>query len=383
MAHAARARIDGCWTQYTAICHAVTSIGAEITLNTTADQLVPLAVATDPGPRSTRALHLPTRIPPNLFGIALGLAGLGDAWWAAEMALGAPSAVSNAAYTLAAIVWVGLLVAYVRQGPRQIASDLRDPVLGPFVTVAPITGMVLSLALAGFSFEAGRTLVVVFLAVTLGLGAWLMGQWIITDLEPDSAHPGYFLPTVAGGLIGAFTAAGVQLTALAELSFGIGIVSWLLLGSIVLNRLFFRPLLPAALLPTLAIEAAPPAMAGVAYWAITGGLADPFAYGLAGYAALMAVIQLRFVPTYRRLHFGPGMWAFTFAYSAIATNALLWIAHTRPPGATVYAVVVLACITILILAIAARTVVALIHHQFLPAAHVATAQPAQRRSQAA
>jgi tellurite resistance protein len=77
------------------------------------------------------------------------------------------------------------------------------------------------------------------------------------------------------------------------------------------------------------------------------------------------------------------MWAFTFAYSAIATDALLWIAHTRPPGATAYAVVVLACITILILAIAARTVVALIHHQFLPAAHAVTAQPAQRTPRAA
>jgi tellurite resistance protein len=238
--------------------------------------------------------------------------------------------------------------------------------------------MVLSLALAQVSFEAGRALVVVFLAITLGIGAWLTGQWILTELDPDSAHPGYFLPTVAGGLIGAFTTAGVQLQALSELSFGIGIVSWFLLGSIVLNRLFFRPLFPPALIPTLAIEAAPAAMAGVAYWAVTGGLADPFAYGLAGYAALMAVIQLRFVPIYRQLHFGPGMWAFTFAYSAIATDALLWIAQTRPPGAAAYAVVVLACITILILAVAARTVVALVHHQFLPAAQVHTEQPLQR-----
>jgi tellurite resistance protein len=341
--------------------------GAEVTLTTTAEQRVTVADR-----RARRDAYRPTRITPNLFGIALGLAGLGDAWWAAELALGAPSAVSNAAYVMAAIVWACLVVAYVRQGARQMAADLRVPVLAPFVTAAPLTGMVLSLALAQFSFETGRALVVVFLAATLALGAWLMGHWIITDLESESAHPGYFLPTVAGGLIGAFATAGVQLQTLAELSFGIGIISWLLLGSIVLNRLFFRRLLPVALLPTLAIESAPPAMAGVAYWAVTGGVPDAFAYGLAGYAALMAVIQLRFLPTYRRLQFGPGMWAFTFAYSAIATDALLWIAQSHAPGATAYAVFVLGCITILILAIAARTVVALSQHKFLPAAHVST-----------
>ena len=345
--------------------------GAEVTLTTTAEQLITVAER-----HARQDAHPSTRITPNLFGIALGLAGLGDAWWAAEFALGAPSAASNTAYALATVVWVGLIVAYLRQGPRQIVRDLRDPVLAPFVTAAPITGMVLSLALAQFSFEAGRTLVVVFLAATLVLGAWLMGHWIITDLQPESAHPGYFLPTVAGGLIGAFATAGVQLQALAQLSFGIGMVSWLLLGSIVLNRLFFRRLLPAPLLPTLAIESAPPAMAGVAYWAVTGGLADPFAYGLAGYAVLMAVIQLRFLPVYRRLQFGPGMWAFTFAYSAIATDALLWIAQSHAPGATAYAVVVLGFMTVLVLAIAARTVVALFQHTFLPPAHVSLEQQA-------
>jgi tellurite resistance protein len=34
------------------------------------------------------------------------------------------------------------------------------------------------------------------------------------------------------------------------MSFGIGMVCWLVLGSVVLNRLFFRPNLPAALVPT-------------------------------------------------------------------------------------------------------------------------------------
>jgi tellurite resistance protein len=59
--------------------------------------------------------------------------------------------------------------------------------------------------------------------------------------EPDSVHPGYFLPTAAGGLIGANAAAQVHLHALAQASFGIGVLSWAVLGSVILNRLFAGP----------------------------------------------------------------------------------------------------------------------------------------------
>jgi hypothetical protein len=108
------------------------------------------------------------------------------------------------------------------------------------------------------------------LAATIALGGWLTGQWMTGGIEPDSLHAGYFLPTAAGGLIGADAAAQVQLHALAQASFGIGIVSWILLGSTILNRLFTRPSLPSALVPTMAIELGIPAVAGSAYFAVAG-----------------------------------------------------------------------------------------------------------------
>jgi len=138
-----------------------------------------------------------------------------------------------------------------------------------------------------------------------------------------------------------------------------------MLGSLLLNRLFVRPMLPPPLVPTLAIEFAPPAVAGVAYFALTGGTVNFAAAALAGYAVLMAVAQLRFIPLYARLRFSPGLWAFTFPYAAGATDALLWLTATRPPGTTAYAVVVIVLMTALIAGIAARTVVAAARGQLL------------------
>src|ERR1700722_17944321 len=93
-------------------------------------------------------------------------------------------------------------------------------------------------------------LVAAYLAVTIGVGGWLTGQWMTGGIDPDSVHPGYFLPTAAGGLIGANAAAQVHLHGLAEASFGIGVIFWVLLSSMILKRLFTG----AALVPTMAIE---------------------------------------------------------------------------------------------------------------------------------
>jgi tellurite resistance protein len=307
------------------------------------------------------------RIPPNLFGIAFGLAGLAEAWHAAGPLLGVPRAVPAVIDVVAAGVWLALVLGYAAQGPRQVLADLRDPVLAPFVPVAAITAMILSASLASYAPGTGRVLVIVFLTLTIATGGWLTGQWITGDLDTERVHPGYFLPTVAGGLIGAFAAAQVGLHAVAEASFGIGVICWLLLGSIVLNRLFFRRWLPDPLVPTLAIELAPPAVAGLAYFALTGGATNMIAAALGGYTVLMALVQLRFVPRYTRLKFSPGFWAFTFSYAAATTDALKWVTAKRPPAAAACASTILAALTVLVAAIAVRTVIAAHRGQLFPA----------------
>jgi tellurite resistance protein TehA-like permease len=55
---------------------------------------------------------------------------------------------------------------------------------------------------------------------------------------------------------------------------GLGMICWLILGSIMPARLLFRPPPPEPLLPTLAIEIAPAAVASLAYLALDGGRVD-------------------------------------------------------------------------------------------------------------
>jgi tellurite resistance protein len=306
------------------------------------------------------------RIPPNTFGTAFGLCGLAGTWSVAAGAGLAPGWVAGAVLALAALTWLAVLVGYLAGGG--LRTDLVHPVFSPFVSLALITPMVLAAAgLAPLAPAVGAVLTDVFIALTVLHGAWFTGQLIYGDYPLDQLHPGYFLPTVAGGLVAATSAAQVGQPLLAQVMFGYGVVCWFVLGSIILARLFFRPALPAALTPTLAIEVAPAAVAALAWFALRGGGIDVVAQFLAGYGALMVLAQVRLLPLFARLRFSIGFWAFTFAWAAVASVALHWLVELRPPGYAVWGYAVLTAITALIGAIAVRSVVALVAGTLFPA----------------
>ena len=312
------------------------------------------------------------RIPPNTFGMPFGLVGLAGTWLAADDAGLVPRWIGDALLVLTAAVWLAVLLAYLRHalGARgTLRADLTHPVLSPFLSLPLIVPMVLAArGVEPHAHAVGAVLTDVFVALVVLHGSWFTGQLIYGDYSADQLHPGYFLPTVAGGLVASTSAAQVGQEGLGRVLFGYGVVCWLVLGSIILARLFFRPALPAALLPTLAIEVAPAPVANLAWFALGDGAIDEVAQFLAGYGVLMVLAQFRLLPAFLQLHFSVGFWAFTFAWTAVASATLQWITETRPAGSTLWAWLVLAAITALVGGIAVRTTYALARGALFPPA---------------
>ena len=308
-------------------------------------------------------------IPPNFFAIPFGLAGLAAVWRYANAQHIAPRSIGEALFVLAAVTFVLLTTALLTKlvvAPRLLRADLTNPIKNPFTSLFPISGMLLALGLVPYAHIIATMLFFIFFTATWLLGGWLTGQWIVGKHDADFIHPGYLLPTVAGGLVAANGAATLGFSALGWLSFGLGIVCWLMLGSVVLNRLFSRPQLPAALVPTLVVELGPPAVAGNAYFVLNGNKIDMLAYVLAGYVILMLLVQIRLVPLYYRTPFAPSFWSFTFPLAATASYTLHWLALLQPMGAILLSWIVLAMITLLIGGIATRSIIGLWHGTFLP-----------------
>jgi tellurite resistance protein len=319
------------------------------------------------------------RVPPSFFSIPFGIAGLGLVWLLMTSLYGSPAVISDVLFILAAAVWLVLafgVLARLTRAPAIVIGELRDPVLSPFWGVVFIVGMQLAIGLAPHAYGVARVVFIVFLVATVGFGGWITGEWITSPLDLSRFHPGYVLPTVAGGFIAAQGAAEFGLRAVGWMTFGAGIVCWLMIGSLTLNRLLFMRMLPAALIPLLAIELAPPAVGGNAYFALDRGVPSTLAYGLAGYTGLMIVVQLRLLPVYRRLSFSNSFWAFTFTWTAVAAFALRWLHIERPGGETVYAGLVAGAASLLIAAVAARSLVAIARGQFLPVPSAPEGTPA-------
>jgi tellurite resistance protein len=304
----------------------------------------------------------------NLFAVAFGLAGLAQAWSTVTRLAGVSGWPGNVLWIVAAVTWLITLAGYLANVAAQHRwkTELSDPTFGPFTALIPIVPMLLGVRLAEQARGAGEVVFGCGAVLTVLVGAWITGDWITVDGDIRRWHPGYFLPTAAGGLLAAGGSAALGFTTLSHVLFGLGIGSFVVLVSIISQRLFVVPSLPPPLLPTIAIEVAPPVVAGTAWFAINGGRVDLPAAVLAGLSVLMLLVQVRLIPLYRRAPFGPGFWAFSFPFAAAVTYGVHWLAaeHVRGGAALGYALV--GVLTAGFALLAARTVTGLIHGTFLP-----------------
>ena len=95
----------------------------------------------------------------------------------------------------------------------------------------------------------------------------------------------------------------------------------------------------------MAIELAPPVVAGNAWFLINGNRPDTLAYVLAGYALLMVLVQIRLIPLYTKVPFVTEMWAFSFSYAAAFDVGIRWLAAENAPGQRPLTYCLLAVIT--------------------------------------
>jgi tellurite resistance protein len=304
----------------------------------------------------------------NLFAVAFGLAGLAQAWSTVTKQAGAPDWPGDALWILTAMVWLVTLAAYLSDvaAHRRWTTEVSDPTFGPFTALIVIVPMLLGVRLAQETRGAGE---VVFwcsaVLVVLG-GAWTTGDWIICEGDIRRWHPGYFLPTSAGGLLAGGASAALGFDTLSRVLFGLGVTSFVVLTSIISLRLYVVPSLPPPLLPTIAIDLAPPVVAGSAWFAINGDKVDTAEAVLAGLSVLTLLVQFRLIPLYRRAQFSPGFWAFSFSFAAAVTYGVQWLAAEHVHGRTAIAYALVGILTAGFVLLAARTITGLIHGTFLP-----------------
>jgi tellurite resistance protein len=319
----------------------------------------PAVVPTTQAPVSEpRAKRKPT-IALALFGMPLGLAGLGGVWAAAHQHLGAPLWPEEVFYGVGTALWLVFTAVYIWRGMwsrGSFTTDRKHPISGPFAAYIPLVGALLSSHYFAYLPGVGTVLTVAFVAAMAIVGAQLVAHWLNGGVTMNMVHGGYFIPVVAGANVASisFSIIGYREAALA--AFGAGLFFFLVVGAVILVRLMTSAELPAALKPSMSAFLAATATSNLAWILMHPGPLDEVQWILTGLLVLMLLVQVVLIGDYRKLSFNASFWIFTFPIASAANYAIRWLDAADTPGAAIWGWAILAVTTGFVLAVAGRTI---------------------------
>lgn len=299
------------------------------------------------------------RMSVSMFGMVMGLGGLGNAWGLAHKTLGAPLLVSQWLLGAAVVIFVVLLALQAAKAclhPAALLEEFQHPVRASFFPAISVAAVVLCIGLRPYFPAVAEVLWCAGAAAHLLLAITLFRRWILKAQDESVLTPAWFIPIVGNILV---PVGGVPLghVEISWFFFSIGLVLWLAFFTIVLHRVLFVQAMSARSLPTLFILLAPPSIGLAAYLAFTGGQPGPLGDIFYSLALFIAILLASLVRHLTRGAFFMSWWAMTFPAAGWA-GACLAFSLARPSTATTVIAVVALCLASLIVGgVALRTAV--------------------------
>jgi tellurite resistance protein len=260
-----------------------------------------------------------------MYGMPIGLAGLGGDWRLAHQLWGFPFAVGEILNGVAILAWISLSVLFAAKwifAREEALVEARHPVKCCFIGLAGVATILVARVILPYSRSLALVLLVLGIVFAVVFATWRTGSMWRGGRDDQATTPVLYLPTVAGSLVPALVLGPFGFPALAQLFFGAGILTWAAIESVMMQRLLTAPEMTPPLRPTLGILLAPPAVACAAYLTLTSGRPDLFANGLLGYCMLQVAVLVRLLPWIMKQPFDPSYWGVTFGVTALAAASM-------------------------------------------------------------
>ena len=308
-----------------------------------------------PAPAGThnRLEHFPV----TFFAIVMGMTGLSLALRAVERAYGLASWGSDLAYASAIVIFGLVSVFYALKAqryPAAVRAEWNHPVRLAFFPAISISILLIA------TLTLSR-------APAVAEGLWLFGmglQGMLTiavisgwighrAFQTPHLSPAWFIPAVGNVIV---PIAGVQM-GYVEISWyflSVGLIFWIVLLTLVMNRLIFHDPMPGRLQPTLVILIAPPAVGFLAWFHLTGQI-DAFARILMNGAYLFTLLVAVQLPRIVKLPFALSFWALSFPFAAVTVASFLYADQTGSAAHRVFGTVLAGVLLVIIAALLIRT----------------------------
>ncbi len=297
--------------------------------------------------------------PISFFAIPMGLAGLTLALHAAEGALGLTALLSGAAGALTALVFAAVALGYIAKAlrhPQAVQAEWHHPVRLSFFPAISISLLLLALIAQSRGMTFAAPLWLTGAAAQIVLTVAVVGGWIgARSFQHGTLNPAWFIPAV-GNVVAPLAGVPLGFVELSWYFFSVGLIFWVVLLTLVINRMIFHDPIPGRLQPTLVILIAPPAVAFLAWLRLTGEV-DALARILVNGAWFFALVVAMQVPRLARLPFALSFWALSFPLAALTVATLTYGARTgsTSTGHETAGLALLALLLLVIAGLIART----------------------------
>ena len=303
--------------------------------------------------------------PITFYAITMGLFGLTLALHAASRVLEWVGPFSNIMFWVSLAVFVIITLGYAAKAlihPAALMADWNHPIRATFFPAVSISLLLMSVTFLPENEGIANILWVIGAVIQGILTLAIIGRWIgHKPFEYSHINPAWFIPAVGNVVV---PVAGAQLgyVEISWLFFSGGLMFWIILLTLVMNRLIFHTPLPGKLLPTLVIMIAPPAVAFISYLQLTDGV-DTFAHILLNLGYVFALIVLTQIPRIISLPFAMSFWALSFPVASLTIASFRYGALAESRAHEVIGIILLVVLVTVIAVLTLRTLMAIVRGQ--------------------
>ncbi len=263
--------------------------------------------------------------PISFFAMIMGLSGLTIAWEKAEHVFDLSTSPMIPLVTAVTTAFVLLLLIYgikLMKYRDAVIKELKHPIKLNFFPTISISLLLMSIAYIPVNETVSEYLWIAGAFLHLMFTLFVINVWINHDhFEIHHMNPAWFIPAVGNVLV---PVAGMHFgyVDVSWFFFSIGMLFWVMLMTIILNRILFHHPIPDRLMPTMFILIAPPAVGFIAYMKL-GGELDNFARFLYFSGLFLTLLLATQIKRFAKLQFFLSWWAYSFPLAAITIATLL------------------------------------------------------------
>jgi tellurite resistance protein len=306
---------------------------------------------------NTLLLNRLENFPIMMFAIVMGFSGLSILYQKAATLFSFPSQIALAMALIDLALFGTIIFFYILKlikYPHAVKQEFAHPVRINFFAASSISFLLLSIVLHAMMPMAATLFFYIGVVMQTFFTFYTISFWINKNMEIQHSNPAWFIPIV-GNVLVPVAGADIISTHLLMYYFSIGLFFWVILTSVLMNRIIFHHQLAVKFVPTLFIFIAPPAVGLIAYVKMFGEF-DIFASFLYNLALFFSFLLLFMVKNFLRLQFFISWWAFTFPLAAVGIASILAYHKTGIALYNYFALLFLVITTVVVAIVSIKTI---------------------------